>query len=207
MSHYSTKKNNIEPPMALIDTDKNGLTMGIHPQIIEKNGATSIYSKSMLYNNLLIGSKLAGILMNLFFTLLIGLILIRIWPNVFTRSLNNLKNHLTKCLGQGVLFIVVVPLLGLLLLITILGIPIAVTLIAFSVLGLYTAKIHTLYYLSERLKHKSFRKWGVGYVYSVLCVGYFLLQIIPYVSTGLSCLFTLAGLGASVYLPKSSQKI
>jgi hypothetical protein len=32
MSHYSTKKNNIEPTMALIDTDKNGLGAGSHRQ-------------------------------------------------------------------------------------------------------------------------------------------------------------------------------
>lgn len=174
--------------------------------LIEKKGPMKLYSRSMFFNNLIIGSKIAGALMNVIFTLLIGIILIKIWPNVFARSLNNLKNHLLKSLIQGSIFIVVVPVLGVLLLITILGIPIAVTLIAFSVLGLYTAKIHVLYFLAERLKVKRFKRVGIITLFSGMCACYFTLQLVPYLNTGLSWLFTLLGLGASIYLPKVAKK-
>ena len=175
-------------------------------RVTEKKGAAHIYSKSMVFNNIMLGSKIAGVLMNLFFTILIGIILIRVWPNIFKRSLNNLKHHLAKSFVQGVVFIVAVPVIGLLLLITILGIPIALTLVAFSVLGLYTAKIHTINYIAEYSKHKFFRRWSHVSLYSALCVLYFALQLIPYVNTGLSWSFTLLGLGASVYIPKINPK-
>jgi hypothetical protein len=179
----------------------------IDGDLIEKKGPSKIYSKSVLFNNLILGSKLAAVLMNLMFTMLIGVLLIKIWPNVFVRSLGNLKRHLFKSFIQGTIFIFAVPLIGLILLITILGIPIAVTLIAFSVLGLYTAKIHVLFYLADVAKHKFMRSWGLISLYSLMCIFYFTLQLIPYLNTGLSWIFTLMGLGASIYLPKAIKKV
>lgn len=175
-------------------------------EVIQKKGASQLYSKSMIFNNIMLGSKIAAILMNFFFTVLIGIFLIKVWPSVFVRSLNNLKNHLTKSCIQGVIFLIAAPLIGLILLITILGIPIAITLIAFSVLGLYTAKIHTLYFVAERIKVKYLRKFGMMSLYSLSCVVYFMMQLVPYVGTGLTWGFTLAGLGASVYIPKMKKK-
>lgn len=174
--------------------------------IIEKKGANRLYSKSMIFNNIMLGSKIAATLMNLFFTIMIGIILIKVWPNVFVRSLNNLKNHLAKSMIQGIVFLIAMPLIGLVLLITILGIPIALTLIAFSVLGLYTAKIYSLYYVAERIKHKYFRRFGIILIYSMLCIVYFGFQLVPYLGTGLTWAFTLSGLGASLYIPKAQKK-
>jgi hypothetical protein len=174
--------------------------------VIEKKGANRIYSKSMIFNNIMLGSKIAATLMNLFFTIMIGIILIKVWPSSFIRSLNNLKHHLAKSFMQGLAFLILVPLIGLVLLITILGIPIALTLIAFSVLGLYTAKIYSLYYVAERVKHKYFRKFGLVTIYSLLCVVYFAFQLVPYIGTGLTWGFTLTGLGATLYIPKSQKK-
>jgi hypothetical protein len=48
MSHYSPKKNNIEPPMALIDTDKNGLGAGSHRQ---PGSAEVLLGSSLLEQN------------------------------------------------------------------------------------------------------------------------------------------------------------
>jgi hypothetical protein len=73
-------------------------------------------------------------------------------------------------------------------------------------LGLYTAKIHVLYYLAERFKARSLKKWSVLGIYAVLCLGYFILQLIPYLDIGFSAVATLAGLGASVYLPRVIKK-
>jgi hypothetical protein len=137
---------------------------------------------------------------------MIGIILMKIWPNSFVRSLNNLKHHLAKSFIQGVAFLVLMPLIGLVLLITILGIPIALTLIAFSVLGLYTAKIYSLHYVAERIRYKYFRKYSLIMIYSLLCCVYFSLQLVPVLGAGLSWGFTLAGLGASLYIPKSQKK-
>lgn len=176
-------------------------------EVLEKKGPAKLYSRSMVFNHILLGSRIAGVLMNLFFTLMIGLVFIKIYPAAFLRSFQNLKTNFFKSAMQGVLFLVIIPLIGLLLLITILGIPIAVTLIAFSVLGLYTAKIHTLYYVAERYKHKSMKHWGIGWCYTLCCFIYFILQLVPYVNTTLSAVFTLAGLGASVYIPKYVKRV
>lgn len=185
-----------------IDIQKGALV----GSVIQKQGANKLYSKSMIFNNIMLGSKIAATLMNLFFTILIGIVLIKVWPNLFIRSLNNLKKHLAKSFIQGAMFLIALPLIGIVLLITILGIPIALTLIAFSVLGLYTAKIYSLHYVAEQVKHKYFRKFDVITIYSLLCVVYFALQLVPYLGTGLSWVFTLAGLGASIYFPKPQKK-
>lgn len=175
-------------------------------RLIEKKHNSKLYSKSMIFNNIMLGSKIAATLMNLAFTILIGIILIKVWPNLFVRSLNNLKHHLTKSLMQGIIFLIAVPVIGLILLITVLGIPIALTLVAFSVLGLYTAKIYSLHYVADRIKHHYVPKWGLIPLYSVLCIVYFTLQMIPYIGMAMSWGFTLVGLGASIYFPKVHKK-
>jgi len=44
-------------------------------------------------------------------------------------------------------------------------------------------------------------------VFALLCMLYFALQLVPYVGSILSVIFTLAGLGASVVIPKLGKKV
>lgn len=188
----------------LIDV-QNGAVIG--KGLVEKQGPSKLYLKSATFNRFIFSSKVALALMNLFFTLLIGLLLFKMWPASFMRSNTNLKKNFLKSIGQGLLIVTVVPILGTVLLMTILGIPIAVTLIAFSILGLYTAKIYTLYYFAERLKHKLMKQWKLFTLFSLLCVLYFIVLFIPVVGIVLTGVFTLAGLGASSFIPKAIKKV
>ena len=187
-----------------IDIQKGAVVKG---GLLEKRGVAKIYSDSVVFNHVLVGSQVAAVLMNLFFTFITAICLFKILPNSFIRSVNNLKNHFIKSCVDGVLIILGTSIIGLLLLITILGIPIAVTLIAFSVLGLYTAKIYVLQYLAVRIKHLYLRGWGMISVFALLCMLYFALQLVPYIGPILSVIFTLAGLGASVVIPKLGKKV
>jgi hypothetical protein len=177
---------------------------------IENSGAAQIYSHSVVLERLLTGSKLAAVLMNLLFTLLIGFLLIKFWPGTFVRSAANLDHHPLRSVIHGLGFVVAAMALGLVLLVTILGIPIAITLIAFSVLGLYTAKIYPLYFIAQKIQAKllvNYKGVSLFALFSFFCCLYFFVQMIPYLSQTLSWIFTLSGIGATVYLPKTFKQL
>ena len=110
--------------------------------------------KGTIVHSLLVGSKVAALLMNFLYTLAVGLILIRIFPRKLETALDVLHERPWKALAYGVLLLVLLPLVSLILLMTILGVPFALTLIALNIIGFYTAKVFTIFWASDALSTK-----------------------------------------------------
>jgi hypothetical protein len=184
----------------------------IHPQAklssqpINRSLQERFLKKFDLFDKILLGSKVAGLLMNFFFTIIAGFFYLRIWPHALKKSAFFINQHLAKCFFHGILFVLVAPIVGLLLLITILGIPIAITLVLFSILGLYAAKIHTLNYLSVRLKSRWLKARSKEFLFVMLCVVYFMILPIPYLGIIMSSAATLVGIGAAMHSPRVKLK-
>jgi len=174
--------------------------------LVSRDLGTHFFVRSEWLDKLFLGSKIAGWLMNLAFTILVGIFLIKIWPASFQKSFYYLKNHFARSVLQGMMFVIVVPIVGTVLLMTVLGIPIALTVIAFSILGLYTAKIHTLYYCSELVKRQFFKHGRLMPIFIGLSFVYFLIQPVPLIGTGVAAFFTLSGLGALLHIPRIGKK-
>lgn len=150
------------------------------------------------------GSKIVGNLMNLFYTLIIGVIFIKFYPQKLSAGERILNKTPIKAFGAGVAALIVLPLISVIMLVTVLGAPFAITLIGLNIMGFYSAKMLTIYWLSSRYtpniglsKHPY-----IGYFCASLI--YFLLCAVPVLSYAVSVGAMLIGFGATVLA--ASQK-
>ncbi len=145
-----------------------------------------------------IGSKLAGLLMNFLYSLIIGLIVLRYFPKRIDRAIYVLSHRPIKALIAGIVVLVLLPLSCLLLLMTILGTPFALALLSVTILGFYTAKLLPLFWLKRRFASKG--KWASHphWFFAFLLLTYFALTLIPYFGMALSTAALLFGLGSLV---------
>lgn len=163
-----------------------------HPSIVHK-----IVAGTWIYK-ILVGSQVLVVLMNFIYTFVTGLVLMRLFSGNMQTTLHFLSTHPWKSLLYGALIVVLLPCVFLLLLITILGVPFALTLMAANVIGFYTAKVYTIVWGANWL----FSKIGLQknrvptYFYGVVL--YFVLTMIPFVGPSLSFIALLFGLGAGI---------
>ena len=154
--------------------------------------------KGTWIQSLLVGSKIVAILMNFFYTFVIGLILIKIFPKNLESALYELKKHPLKSFSYGLMLLILLPLASLLMLMTILGIPFALTLIALNIIGFYTAKVYCIFWASNWIFAKLKMRTNRLPSFFLGLVIYFCLTAIPVFGTILAFVFMLLGLGAGV---------
>jgi hypothetical protein len=147
---------------------------------------------------LIIGSKILALLMNFIFTLVFGWILIRLFPSKLSRTVQVLDHQPLHCLTTGLVVLVAIPLLCLILLITVLGAPFALALIALNILGFYTAKIFVVMWIASKGLQKYHIKRGRLATLALGLIAYYLITVIPFVGTFVSLLALLCGMGAIV---------
>ena len=155
-----------------------------------------------------LGSKIAGSLMNFFFTLIMGLILISYFRPKLDKCAEVIHKRSGHSLITGIVVIIVLPVVALVFLISIVGAPFALGIIALNVIGFYSAKIVTLYYVGVRiLKRWRFKEHPRRYFVMLLII-YSLLSLLPYIGWIMSVLFMLLGIGAVVTrnLPVTAKK-
>jgi len=93
--------------------------------------------------------------------------------------------------------LILLPLASLILLMTILGIPFAITLIALNIIGLYTAKIYTICFASNWVFGSFLKRSHIPNFFCGLTL-YFILTLIPVFGTLLAVTSMLFGLGAGI---------
>ena len=151
-----------------------------------------------IFKSLKIGSKFAALVMNFFYTLVIALIMMRYFPQRIRGAVDALNHRLFQSLIAGIVIVIVLPLLFLALLITIVGVPFALTLLAINVITFYTAKILTIVWLAKHIFRRfDFNKHRRLY-FSFALIIYYILTLIPYVGTVVSIAALLLGLGGVV---------
>ena len=154
--------------------------------------------KGTWLQGVLIGSKFAALFMNFIFTFVIGLIVLKLFPKSLHQAVNSLKHHHWKALIYGVVLLVIFPLAALVLLMTILGAPFALTVLALNVVTFYTVKIIPVLWVSNWILPKiGLKVWKVP-TYSLGLLIYFFLTLIPYFGTGMAFVALLFGLGSVV---------
>ncbi|MBS0604974.1 MAG: hypothetical protein JSS60_08080 [Verrucomicrobia bacterium] len=146
----------------------------------------------------LVGSKVLAILMNFIYTFVIGVILIKMFPKNLEAALHVLKTRPVKSLTYGIMLLILLPLASLVLLMTILGVPFALTLMAANIIGFYTAKVYSIFWASNWMfgkigfKHNRLPGFFCGMII------YFGLAAIPIFGTIVAFAAMLFGLGAGV---------
>lgn len=173
-----------------------GATIGgkvnYHPSVVQ-----DLLSGRWIHG-LLLGSKVAAFLMNFLYTFVIGLICIRLFSGNLHRALTALSEQPWKALGYGLMLLILLPLVSLILLMTILGAPFALTLIALNVIGFYTAKVFSIMWVSDAFF--KWRRWRTKreIVFLIGLSVYFALTSIPILGFFIAFTAMLFGLGAGV---------
>ncbi len=138
-----------------------------------------------------IGSKLTGLIMNFFYTLAIALIFMRYFHARLELALSVLKKRPFHSFLAGLVLVIIFPLLFFIFLITIVGIPFALTLLAINMIGFYSAKILTITWAAKQLFSRfDFQKHQTLFFIFTL-IPYYLMTSIPYLGSliALVCLF------------------
>jgi hypothetical protein len=94
--------------------------------------------------------------------------------------------------------LVILPLLCVLLLITVLGAPFALALLALNILGFYTAKIFVILWLTSKGLHKIHIHIGKLPSLSIGLLLYYAASAIPFAGFMMTIVFVLLGVGAIV---------
>ncbi|NGX51681.1 MAG: hypothetical protein K1060chlam2_01554 [Chlamydiae bacterium] len=194
MEYWSNKN-------ALIDSDAH-IAKGVkhHPSFFYKlfHGKLSTILK--------VSSKLAALLMNFFYSFIIGLIMIRYFRRRIDRTIDALNNKPLQSLIAGVVLIVLLPITFLALIVTILGVPFALTLLSLTVVTFYTAKILSIIWVSKLIFYRFDFKRHIRLYFAFGLIIYFLLTLIPYFGTALSLAALLLGLGGGMLGKIEKQK-
>ncbi|MCF7851618.1 MAG: polymer-forming cytoskeletal protein [Simkaniaceae bacterium] len=171
-----------------------------------KVGGHIVHNPSFIYTlsqkgflqKIRIGSKIAGSVMNFFFSLILGFILIQFFRNKLDHAAKIISKRPFYVLFTGIVITLLFPIVALVFLISIVGTPFALGLIALNLIGVYAAKIVTLYYFGLTfLKKWNFYRYPKRY-YLALLVVYFFLTFIPVFGWFLSLICMLFGYGAVI---------
>ncbi|MFZ4632074.1 MAG: hypothetical protein ACOYL8_02605 [Patescibacteria group bacterium] len=142
----------------------------------------------------------------IFCSLIVGLVLIYLGKNTTKEILKKIEDESNKTLWPGALGLFAAPLLILFLFFTIIGIPLALIVIALWLILIYIAKIFVSLSLGQIILKKIIKKTEFNLIWplilgTIIC---YLLFSIPFVGWIISLLATFIGLGG-IYLYASNK--
>jgi cytoskeletal protein CcmA (bactofilin family) len=155
-----------------------------------------------------VAKGLAGVaaffkLISLVSTLILGLLLVYLFPKFTEEVSENIQRRPWASLVVGILVLILSPIIFLVLLITVFGIPLAFFFLFLFLASLYITRIFALYFLGdfilERLKRD---KLGGAWKFVVGMFAYYLITLIPIIGELIAFVVLLFGLGSSLITKK-----
>ena len=150
------------------------------------------------FKSLKIGSKFAALVMNFLYSLLIGFIFISYFKDRIHRSLSAINHKPFQSIITGIVLILLLPLAFLVLLMTVVGAPFALTLLALNIISFYTAKIISILWISEHIFSRFAYRKRIKLYFTLSLIIYFILTLIPYFGFLVSLFALFLGLGGVV---------
>ncbi len=129
--------------------------------------------------------------------LALGSLLLKLFPNFNRRVSDTLTNSLWLSLGWGFIMLIVTPAAALVLLITIIGLPIAAVIVHIYVFAIYVTKIYVGYFIGNWFFGKVTSKqvhWFWSLLVGILTI--LILALIPFIGFLVRLAVLLFGLGA-----------
>lgn len=145
-------------------------------------------------------------LISFFSTLVIGLLVIRLFPNFAGAAVASIRERPLASLGVGLLVFVLVPVLVLLLFITVLGIHLALILLALYAVSLYVSRVVAVYWVGATIFGTGARGGRAGCAFAGGLIVYYLLTLVPVLGGIVAVLVTLFGLGAAAIAEKRAYR-
>lgn len=148
------------------------------------------------------GLKLFAGMVSFTSTLLLGLLLLRIYPVFTPRVASMIQEKPGVVLSVGGVLSFGVPLLILLCMVSVLGIPIGLMLAAMYVVTLYLGRVFVMLWLGQRLLRLVSGSSSAAWAFVTGLVVYFVLSIVPVVGALLTLATIAIGLGALLITKK-----
>jgi len=155
--------------------------------------------------------KILGIVtgVNLFFkivslvsTFVLGLLLIAFFPRYNRAVVYTLRKRPWVSLGIGLLALILTPIVFVILLITVVGIPLAFILLALYLILMFLARLFVIFWAGAVIFERTGRKVHEVWALVVGLIVYYVITLIPIIG-GLATFFvSLFGLGAAVLTKK-----
>lgn len=131
-------------------------------------------------------------------SLIVGYLLVHFFPNFTYDAITTIEDHPWKTLGVGFLTLLIMPILIILILVTVLGIPLGLILAVYYGIVLYLGRIIFAYWLGARFIHRLARMAGRGVTLGVGLFLFYLLGAITYFGPILTTCALLWGVGAII---------
>lgn len=135
-------------------------------------------------------------------TFLLGLLLLRIYPVFTPRVASTIQEQPWVVLGVGGALLFSVPLLILLCMVSVLGIPIGLMLGAMYIVTLYLGRVFVMLWLGQRLLGLVSDSPSVAWAFLTGLVCYFIVSVVPLIGGLVTMLTMVAGLGAILIAKK-----
>jgi len=117
------------------------------------------------------------LVLKFFGMLVVGMILIYLWPRFFPPLVRKVKKRPIKTLALGLAVLVLTPIICVILMITVIGLPLAIMALSVWIMALYIAKVVSAWLIGYWFKNRFFTKYKWSDV-SILAFGIFVYLII-----------------------------
>lgn len=151
------------------------------------------------FQSFLVGLAIYAKATSVITTLVLGSLLLWLFPAHAQKAAEVVKSKLLKSLGLGFLALVVTPVILVILLMTIVGIPLALTAISLAILYIFVARIYAIVAIGgATLKLARFKKAKLGWTFLLGVIIYYVLTFIPFVGGLIKMLIIFAAVGAAL---------
>jgi cytoskeletal protein CcmA (bactofilin family) len=141
-------------------------------------------------------------LVRLLRTLIVGAAIVLLFPRASARTANAVR-RLLPSLGMGILFIWLLPLIAILLLVTVIGIPLALLVVIAYLIALYLSQVFVGLMIGRFILPRSWDDGTRGFNLLAVVLGVIIITLlkmipVPFVPTAVGIVVTLLGLGGLV---------
>lgn len=150
----------------------------------------------------LTGMKVMAGFVSLVSTLLLGLLLLRIYPVFSERVAATIQERPGASVGVGGLLLIGVPLLITLFMATVVAMPIGLMLGAMYLVTLYLGRVFVVLWLGQKIVHSLSIVRSPSWTFVTGLFAYTVLSLLPLIGTLVTLLAMVAGLGAILITKK-----
>jgi cytoskeletal protein CcmA (bactofilin family) len=150
----------------------------------------------------LLGVKLFFRFVGLISALVLGFLLVSFYPNYSRRAAENIQTRPWAALGLGLLALIVTPIIVAVLMVTVVGVPLAFVLLASYFIYISLAKIFVMLLLGYWILKSFMKDAGLGWSLLAGAIVFYLLTLIPILGGLIAFVALLLGLGTTLITSK-----
>jgi cytoskeletal protein CcmA (bactofilin family) len=142
------------------------------------------------------GLRVMATVISLVSTLVLGLVLLRIYPFFTRRAASIIRDRPMRALGWGTAALVGIPLVAVVFLATVFGMPVGVILMGLYMVMLYLSRVYAMTWFGQVLLRRTADSSPLAWSFVMGLAVYALLSVIPVVGELVTLATVLFGLGA-----------